>query len=165
MAALRKKKKVRKKTAVKKGVGRPSKFDGINTQLVQYMYEEGATDKQVAKKIGVSKSTLDLWKLKHPEFSVSLKDWKLKADDEVEASLYKRACGYTCDETKVFCDAKTGKITTKEIKKHYAPSEIACFFWLKNRKPDNWRDKIEHGFDPENIKKIFAFRLDEPPKE
>ena len=166
MKALRKKSTIRKKTTIKKKlVGRPSKFDGVNIELVQFMYEQGHTDKQIAKQIGVDKATLHRWKLAHPNFCDSLKDWKIKADEEVEASLYQRACGYDTVEMKVFCDSKTGKITTKEVIKHYAPSEIACFFWLKNRQPKNWRDKIDHGFSADEIKKVFAFNLDKKPED
>jgi len=40
---------------------------------------------------------------------------------------------------------KTEDVIRAETTKHYPPSEVACFFWLKNRKPDEWADKPEVG--------------------
>lgn len=155
---------VSKKKTVKKSKGRPSKFDGINLELVQYMYESGATDVQVAEKINITRQSLDNWKKKHPSFFASLKDWKIEADKTVEKSLYQRACGYTTNETKVFCNP-AGMITTHEMKKHYAPDPTSMIFWLKNRQPDKWREKqeVEHSSGSEPFK--FAFDLNEKPKD
>ena len=63
----------------------------------------------------------------------------------------KRALGYSYVETTreslpVF-DPTTGEITgyklqvTKEVTKEVQPDTTAQIFWLKNRKPDAWRDK------------------------
>ncbi len=32
---------------------------------------------------------------------------------------------------------------TKKVKKQVAPNPTAAIFWLKNRKPDEWRDRKE----------------------
>jgi hypothetical protein len=34
-----------------------------------------------------------------------------------------------------------GRITITPLKKHYPPDTTACIFWLKNRQPQQWRDK------------------------
>jgi hypothetical protein len=132
---------VTKKKAVSSG--RPSPFTKLNMELVKYMYETGSTDKQVAERVGVTYQTINNWKKKHPDFFDSLKDWKDQADKVVEASLYQRACGYVDKEVKVFCDAKTGLVTQTTVDKRYAPDPTSMIFWLKNRKPKNWRDKQE----------------------
>jgi hypothetical protein len=28
------------------------------------------------------------------------------------------------------------------FEQHYPPDTVACIFWLKNRRPDLWRDKV-----------------------
>jgi hypothetical protein len=38
-----------------------------------------------------------------------------------------------------------GEITVTPLVKHYAPDPVACIFWLKNRRPDLWRDKVDHS--------------------
>lgn len=154
----------KKKTTPKK-IGRPSKFDSVSLDLIRHLYESGYTDKQVATKIDVSEVTLNAWKKKNPEFLKSLKDWKIEADKDVEASLYQRARGYTTKETKVFCD-KFGKITEHTISKHYAPDPTSMIFWLKNRQPDKWRDRKEIDLGNQDGKDFkFAFDLEKLPTD
>jgi len=119
--------------------GRPSKFNSIDKELVKRLYLVGHTDFEVAHIINIAESTLHLWKLEHPEFSEAIKDWKIEADKRVEASLYHRAIGYSHETEEIFC--AFGEVTRVKTIKHYAPSEVAAIFWLKNRQPDKWRDK------------------------
>jgi hypothetical protein len=37
-----------------------------------------------------------------------------------------------------------GEVTATPYVKHYAPDTTAAIFWLKNRKPDDWRDRQQH---------------------
>ena len=67
-------------------------------------------------------------------------------------------------QPRYFCDSKTGRVTTYDVIKHYAPDPASIIFWLKNRKPNKWKDKREITVDPENIKKIFAFDLKDKPE-
>lgn len=114
--------------------GRPSKYDSIDLELVRRLVLAGLTDEKIAGIIGVAESTYHLWKKAHPEFSEAQKDWKDEADACVERSLYHRACGW---------EDPDGKVVPPDTK--------AAIFWLKNRKRQEWRDKIEHGVDA-NIK-------------
>lgn len=63
------------------------------------------------------------------------------ADAKVVASLYKRANGYSHPAL----DIRTvdGEVVETEYTKHYPPDTVACIFWLKNRRPDLWRDRKE----------------------
>ena len=114
----------------------------------------GATDKQLADFFGVKEQTINNWKKAHESFFVSLKAGKEQADAMVANSLFKRATGYKAKAVKfaqqdgVFTDAK-------EYIEEYAPDTTACIFWLKNRRPDLWRDKVQQelsGVDGEPIK-------------
>ena len=158
-------KKTTKKTTKKKHPGgRPTKWSEVNKEVLRFAYENGATDLQAAKMVGVEHQTLYNWKKKYPEFFESLKDWKVLADAKVEKSLYQRAHGYSCEEEKVFCDPKTGKITTKTVIKHYPPDPTAMIFWLKNRQPKEWRDKREVELSQED-NKSFSFKLEKSPDD
>lgn len=131
-----------KKPAKKKAVGgRPSKYASISMEQVQKLATAGWTDEQMSEFFGVSKRTWNAWKKAHPEFLHSLKDWKKHADERVERSLYERATGYEHPEDKIFNDG--GKAMVVPTIKHYAPDTTAAIFWLKNRQPDDWRDKVE----------------------
>ena len=89
--------------------------------------------------------------------SSSLKKGKAPVDIEVENALLKRALGYEYEEvTTEIEEMPTGKIDKdgKPIikqKKHIRkttkmvlPDVTAQIFWLKNRKPDQWREKIQN---------------------
>ena len=125
---------------------RQSKYirDGWNEKLevVQGWARDGLTDEQIAEKMGIHPSTLYDYKKKYPELSESLKKGKEVIDREVENALLKRALGYEYTEV-----TKEGGIVTKEVTKEVKADTTAQIFWLKNRKPKEWRDKqeIEHS--------------------
>jgi hypothetical protein len=125
--------------------GRPSKFDKIDWEIVKKMYNQGFTDLEVCRAIGIDESTLTKWKQNNKEFFTSLKGWKEKADEKVEKSLYERAMGYEHDD--LYITQYQGEIISEKIKKKYPPDPTSMIFWLKNRKPEQWRDKQEHSFE------------------
>lgn len=105
---------------------------------------DGLTDEQIAQNIGIVESTLYEWKNKYSEISESLKKGKEVVDYEVENALLKRALGYTVKEEKL---TKDGKVV--ELEREVPGDVTAQIFWLKNRKPDAWRDKPEDNGNKE----------------
>lgn len=104
---------------------------------------DGLTDEQIAKNMGIASSTLYEWKKKFSEFSESLKVGKDVADRQVENALHKSAIGYEYKEvTQELVESGEMKVT-KIVKKQVQPNASSAIFWLKNRKPKAWRDKIE----------------------
>lgn len=101
---------------------------------------DGLTDEQIAKNMGVRTSTLYDWKKKYSEISESLKKGKEVVDRAVENALLKRALGYSYTETTREL-VETKMIVTKEVVKEVQPDTTAQIFWLKNRRPDIWRDR------------------------
>ena len=99
---------------------------------------DGLTDEQISRNMGIAYSTFREWKKKYSAFSAVLKRTKDVVDREVENSLFKRAMGYKYDEV-TYERGEEVKRVTKEV----APDTTAQIFWLKNRKPAEWRDKIE----------------------
>jgi transcriptional regulator with XRE-family HTH domain len=109
---------------------------------------DGLTDEQIADNMGIGVSTLYKYKNEHIEIVESLKRGKEVIDRHVENALLKRAMGYEYKETtrEIMEDASTGKhrlAITKVVTKQVAPDTTAQIFWLKNRKPAEWRDKHE----------------------
>jgi transcriptional regulator with XRE-family HTH domain len=123
--------------------GRPSSYDPAMLPKIEEMAKAGATDEELADYIGVSVNTVYRWKNEHRDFRYAIKAGKAEADERVERSLYRRALGYEIDSVKIFCDAKTGEVTQVPYKEYIQPSDTAAIFWLKNRKKEEWRDKIE----------------------
>lgn len=104
---------------------------------------DGLTEEQIAKNMGIAYSTLKIWKGKYSAISAALKRGKEVVDFEVENALYKNAMGGYIEEEKTYISEVNGVVTKrKEIFKRYIkPDTTAQIFWLKNRKPDTWRDK------------------------
>ena len=107
---------------------------------------DGLTDEQIAENIGIGTTTLYRWKEEFEVFRETLKKGKEVVDRQVENALFKRAVGYEYIETtrEAVKDPETGEtnlIVTKEVTKQVIPDTTAQIFWLKNRKPDKWRDK------------------------
>jgi len=87
---------------------------------------EGLTEEQIAKKMGISRQTLYIWKTKHSELNEALQEGKEVADFAIEQALYRNAI--------------TGDTT-------------AQIYWLKNRRRDKWRDRPDVTAE-ETIKKL-----------
>ena len=121
--------------------GRPSKFKPEFAEQAQKLCELGATDEDLADFFSVSIRTIANWKTEHEEFLQALKGGKDRADERVERSLYQRAVGYTFDA--IHFSSFQGKVTATPYREHTAPDVTAQIFWLKNRRPDLWRDKQE----------------------
>nr|DAK60347.1 MAG TPA: terminase small subunit [Caudoviricetes sp.] len=105
---------------------------------IQGWARDGLIDEQIAHNMGITTKTLYEWKNKYGEISEALKKGKEVIDRQVENALLKRALGYAYDET-TYEDG----VETKRVTKEVAPDTTAQIFWLKNRKPAEWRDKIE----------------------
>ncbi|MCF0059959.1 hypothetical protein MUK70_11970 [Dyadobacter chenwenxiniae] len=131
----------------------------------------GFTDRELAAFFEVQGSTLNNWKVDHPEFLEAVHAGKHIADAEVAASFYKKATGYRYEEVtyeKIIIkdgegfltegDADDDGITVDPFKKkvvvrEIAPDAGAALNWLKNRQPKKWRDKqeIDHTSAGEKI--------------
>ena len=82
--------------------------------LLEGWARDGLTEEQISHNMDISRSTLKDWKLKYPAISATLKKGKEVVDYQVENALLSAALEGN---------------TTAQI------------FWLKNRRPDKWRDK------------------------
>ena len=85
--------------------------------LVEGWARSGATDEMIMQNLGITRTTFYEWKKKYSAFATALKNGKEVVDFAVENALLKKALA--------------GDVT-------------AQIFWLKNRKPQEWRDRREH---------------------
>ncbi len=122
-------------------MGRPITYKPEYAAQAKRLCLLGATDVELADFFSVSRPTLDKWKHQYDEFFTSLKVGKAEADERVERSLFQRASGYSHESEKVFC--QQGLVTKVKTVEHYPPDTVACIFWLKNRRPDLWREKVD----------------------
>ena len=141
-----------------KKVGRRGKYEDWLTEdgllKVQGWARDGLSNEQIAHNIGINKDTLYEWQKRFSDFSDALKKGKEVVDREVENAMLKRALGYEYDEVtqEPVTDKDTG-ITemrvTKVVTKQIVPDVTAQIFWLKNRKPAEYRDKHDVEFKGE----------------
>lgn len=133
--------------------------------------KDGLIDQQIADNMGINVKTLYEWKNNYSNISNALKESKDTADRQVENAMFKSAVGFEYDEEtfetihlrSTITDPDTGdekeviyeskEVLVKRVKKVVAPNTTAGIFWLKNRKPEVWRDRIENAIiTPEPIK-------------
>lgn len=112
----------------------------------------GLTDEQIAKKMGISATTYYRWQNEHREIWEALKNNKEIVDIQVENALLAKALGISKTVKKPFKVKEVlydnGKRISEKEHMEYADEEVyippdttAQIFWLKNRKPGEWRDK------------------------
>lgn len=118
--------------------------------LIEGWSRNGLTQQQIAKNLDINVDTLIEYKKKYTDFSDALKKGKEVVDIEVENALLKRALGYTVTLKEQKLD-KDGCIHDLVKDVHIPADTTAQIFWLKNRKPDKWRDKV---VDTENEEAI-----------
>lgn len=124
--------------------GRKSVYDVIiepRLDDIEWWLTQGATEKEVYDKLGISHESFYKYKKEKSEFAEVLKRGKEPADMEVERALHKRALGYFYDEiTTETIEGENGIITKeKKITKHIAPDVSAQIYWLSNRKNNTWK--------------------------
>lgn len=133
--------------------------------LLEAWARDGLTDEQIAGNMGINVRTLYNWKKKCIPIVQSLKIGKEVADIEVENALRKKALGFRETEqavsTRKTVEYENGKRVREitepivtEVEKYYPPDTTAQIFWLKNRKPEQWRDKQEQKIDLTEAVKI-----------
>ena len=113
-------------------------------QKIEEWARKGLTDEQISHNIGIHPSTLYDWQNRFPEITEALKRGKEVVDQAVENALLKRALGYEYEEVKEITEGNEKGRDRKRIEKtikHVVPDVTAQIFWLKNRKPNEWRDK------------------------
>ena len=149
-----------KNAAGNPGGARPSLFKPEYVEWAEKFARLGATDKDLASVFEVSLSTIEAWKRDKVEFLNALKRGKMIADAEVASKLFHRATGYEHPEDDIrtvsLGDGAGSKIVITPTVKHYPPDTTAAIFWLKNRRPDLWRDKVHQEI---SVDQTLAERL------
>lgn len=138
--------------------------DGL-TRLTGWA-RDGLTNIQIAQNIGVGERTFSEWVIRFPAISAALKKGKEPVDIQVENALLRRALGYDYEETITEVEDLGGGRTKKHVRKvtkHVPADTTAQIFWLKNRKPKQWREKMEAAVnvDVEDLSPLVELLKDE----
>ena len=110
--------------------------------LISGWARDGFTEEEIAKNMGIGRSTLNEWKIRFPNLTDTIKKNKQVSDYLVEGSVFKSIMGYTMSykNEKV---TKDGDVVEYEETVYIPPNPTLSIFWLKNRMPDKWREKVE----------------------
>ena len=132
------------------------------------------TDAEMAKKMGISPSTYYDWLKKHSEMSEAVTRARTGADarannESVERSLLETALGGVRTLKKpmklksMSYDSRGRRVEKEKIV--YADEEVyvqpnvkAQIFWLTNREPERWRNKVEAVLPPGANEMQIVFR-------
>jgi hypothetical protein len=147
------------------GQGRPTKYKPeYDNMAYLHCRKAGAKDSDLAELFNVAESTLNDWKLAHSSFRESLKKGKDEFDtDSVESALLNRALGCKVRETRISGGGDDDQAPAAvETVKELPPDPTACIFWLKNRNPERWRDKVEHEQSTDKPLSIEIVRATKP---
>ena len=156
-----------RKVGDKVAVLRPTEWlEPEKLTLLTAWARDGLVDGQIAKNMGISEATLYNYKNKYPEIRQALQKGKEIVDIEVENALFKKALGYNTTVQKAFklkdiVYGENGKKISETERIEYATEEIhipadttAQIFWLKNRKKQQWRDKVEYEANTDELNKV-----------
>lgn len=150
--APRKKKSLKTEAPVQK-TGRPPKFQDWWLPMAKLLSEQGQTNEEIARKLGIATSTLYKYMGSDVVFAEAIQAGKEFADQSVEDALYNRCIGYQDTDGR-----------------QYPPDIKAQEIWLRNRRRSEWADvqKVEqtttvvHTLD---VQKARQALLNEPPEQ
>ncbi len=151
---------------------------------IQAWARDGLTDKQMMMKLAISHQAFYKYKNEFEEFRDALKKGKEVADSEVENALFEKCRGFTKTVKKPIkvkrVEYEYGKrvLEVEEVvmaeEEIYVPPDVtSMIFWLKNRRPDKWRDKQRvdivvnelENLPPEEAMEHIRGMLKEMPEE
>lgn len=129
--------------------GRPSKYDTHvkpRFEEIKEWLRSGATDKEIAENLGVNPKVFCKYKSEHNEFNELCKNGRLKAVQEIKASLFKRATGFTYIEKKITVSERNGR-TEETYVKQALPDPTSAMMLLRH-----WDQENEWTNDPAMLK-------------
>ena len=119
----------------------PGKYRPKYAELAYKLAQLGIPHKQIAEILEISESTFYEWQGRRADFKAALKAGMALADANVANSVYRGAFGYSHPEEVIkVIDDKVVRVPTM---KHYPPNPHLATFWLKNRQPELWKEKVE----------------------
>lgn len=136
-------------------VGRPTEYDEkLTPKLAEALAKQGLTNEELAEELGISIRTFYQWKQVYPAFSHAVKAGGEPINERVKNALLRRALGYDLELKKEVVVA--GELQTATYDVHIEPDVGAALQWLKNRVPEEWKDKQPEGQGEQSTLRILV---------
>lgn len=140
-------------------------------EKIEKWAKAGLSDRQIAKNMGISRSTLYEWKKKYSDISDALERGKTVINEEVENALLKKALGYTYTEQvavktkQIYYDDRNNKcqkeeVVVMDVEKEVPADITAIKFWLINRERERWSDNPTKAEIDREVLKIKKEEID-----
>jgi hypothetical protein len=137
--------------------GAKGKYAEVSPLILECI-AQGMNNREACAKVGLSESEFYLWLNTKSEFSEAYKEAKKQGDlvgiNSVEAALLEVARGFDYEEVRTEYESKLNPDTQKyeptikkqvRVKKHVVPSTEAIKFYLSNKAPEEWKNRIEQN--------------------
>jgi len=105
----------------------------------------GLSDDEMAAVFGISPNLIQNWKAFYPSFAEAIEQGRSHADARVVQALFDNCIGYDYDED-VIVGGKFGADVLTVTKRKLGETS-AQKYWLDNRQPQNWGQKVQIGGD------------------
>jgi len=126
------------------GPGRDSQYDPSMNDQARKLALLGLTNEEMAEFFGISERTFYRWMADEIAFCQAVNEGKTIADANVADSFYKRATGEHVQVEKVVKRPNGEHEVVKYMT--FIPGDAgAALNWLKNRRGQSWRDKVDHN--------------------
>ena len=137
--------------------GAKGKYAEKAVEVLRYI-SEGHSNKDAAQKAGISEALFYEWLNTKVEFLESFKEAKKQGDkvriNSVESALLDVARGFEYEEVRTEYESKLNPATQQyeptikkqvRTKKRVVPSTEAIKFYLSNKAPEEWKNRIEQN--------------------
>lgn len=128
-------------------LGRPSLYRDEYAMVAKIVCGiAGLDEEKLGAELGVTGRTVRNWMKKHPAFAEAVARGRDRADNEVVNALHKTATGFMMPAVDIRTVGVGKGESVVEITKYekFVPGDtFAQQYWLNNRRPDQWRAKVE----------------------
>lgn len=105
--------------------------------------EKQATKKEIAKVLGISYSGFRNYEKKYPELKAALLKNETAANEEALGSFFRMVTGYEYKKITRERNEEGKLVVVKEVTTQVPPNVEAGKFWLKNKLPEEFSEKIK----------------------
>jgi len=163
------------KKEIKEKVGRKPLWDVMDMESkldsIQGWAKQGSTVEDICKMLNISKETYYKWQREKKQFANAIKKGKEVSNGELLNSAFKAATGFMYKEKEAFKvkDYKEingelkpiERVEVIEVEKYSPPDHTMNIFMIKNRLPDQYKDRQEVNTTNLNLNKDVSSLTDE----